>query len=231
MNKNKGQFMDKTGRYRFKNGLLSIFLVQKRLNLLPRNMNLFSYRRKKSQLNFCPFPDRFRDFTLWFTFMESIKMCISSLKAHKAATQRFFQTWNDTSLWAESGLLAEKMMWISSRKYGGGIFMSNGGTLKEERWRKRAFIPYTLRPKSLRPFQHISIKKSFIFFSPEIKSFFHARAKSRASISAKVKFLNNNGKGLWSCKRWQIFLKANILHLTNSQENTLAVKEIKMRKP
>ena len=52
----------------------------------------------EEELNFCPFSDRFRDFTLWFTFMEHKKcVCIPALKRHKT-TFLGERTWNDTSL-------------------------------------------------------------------------------------------------------------------------------------
>jgi len=63
----------------------------------------------EEELNFCPFSDRFRDFTLWFTFMEHKKcVCIPALKRHKT-TFLGERTWNDTSLPRKSFWGGQKM--------------------------------------------------------------------------------------------------------------------------
>ena len=55
----------------------------------------------RRKLNFCPFSDRFRDFTLWFTFMVHKKcVCLPALKTHKT-TFLGGRTWNDTSFTKE----------------------------------------------------------------------------------------------------------------------------------
>ena len=66
----------------------------------------------RRKLNFCPFSDRFRDFTLWFTFMVHKKcVCLPALKTHKT-TFLGGRTWNDTSFTKEILFLGGQKMKI-----------------------------------------------------------------------------------------------------------------------